>query len=99
MIFMQLFICQVTHFVIFLHQQWLIGYELTDTISVFTESAVHFLSSKKKIELLKQLENHKEENVPTIKLIVRDRVSRISCCVQCRNYKIKIQNVRLCSDW
>ncbi|KAJ6643723.1 FACT complex subunit spt16 [Pseudolycoriella hygida] len=54
-------------------QQWLIGYELTDTISVFTEDAVHFLSSKKKIELLRQLENHKEENVPSIKLTVRDR--------------------------
>lgn len=57
-----------------LHQQWLIGYELTDTIAVFTEDAVHFLASKKKIELLRQLENNKEENVPSIKLTVRDRV-------------------------
>lgn len=53
----------------------MLGYELTDTISVFTADNVYFLSSKKKIEFLKQVEGHKEDNVPTIKLLVRDRVS------------------------
>lgn len=52
----------------------MLGYELTDTISVFTSDCIYFLSSKKKIEFLKQVENHKEENVPEIKLLVRDRV-------------------------
>lgn len=42
---------------------------------MFTDDCIYFLSSKKKIEFLKQVENHKEENVPAIKLLVRDRVS------------------------
>lgn len=62
-------------------QSWLLGYELTDTITVFTVDCIYFLSSKKKIEFLKQVENHKEDNVPTIKLLVRDRVSPDSCLV------------------
>ncbi|XP_032592333.1 FACT complex subunit spt16 isoform X2 [Drosophila grimshawi] len=54
-------------------QLWLLGYELTDTISVFASDAIYFLTSKKKIEFLKQAQNISEEGVPEIKLLVRDR--------------------------
>ncbi|XP_064546218.1 FACT complex subunit spt16 isoform X2 [Drosophila montana] len=54
-------------------QLWLLGYELTDTISVFASDAIYFLTSKKKIEFLKQAQNITEEGVPEIKLLVRDR--------------------------
>lgn len=53
---------------------WLLGYELTDTITVFTTDTIYFLASKKKIEFLKQIENYKEEDVPTVKLLVKDKV-------------------------
>lgn len=56
-------------------QSWLLGYELTDTISVFSQDGIYFLTSKKKIEFLKQVENSKSDGVPEIKLLVRDRVS------------------------
>lgn len=56
-------------------QTWLLGYELTDTISIFAADGVYFLTSKKKIEFLKQIENCKADGVPEIKLLVRDRVS------------------------
>lgn len=54
-------------------QSWLLGYELTDTIMVFTEGAAHFLSSKKKIDFLRQAENNKDDNGISIKLLIRDR--------------------------
>ncbi|XP_030372702.1 FACT complex subunit spt16 isoform X2 [Scaptodrosophila lebanonensis] len=57
-------------------QLWLLGYELTDTISVFASDAIYFLTSKKKIDFLKQVENISEEGVPEIKLLVRDRTDK-----------------------
>ncbi|KAH8380500.1 hypothetical protein KR009_011142 [Drosophila setifemur] len=57
-------------------QLWLLGYELTDTISVFATDAIYFLTSKKKIEFLKQAQNITEEGVPAIKLLVRDRTDK-----------------------
>jgi hypothetical protein len=42
---------------------------------VLTENAVHFLASKKKIEFLKQISSPKEEEgVPSIKLLIREKV-------------------------
>ncbi|XP_017127199.1 FACT complex subunit spt16 isoform X2 [Drosophila elegans] len=57
-------------------QLWLLGYELTDTISVFASDAIYFLTSKKKIEFLKQTQNITEEGVPKINLLVRDRTDK-----------------------
>src|SRR5438045_2260432 len=56
-------------------QIWLLGYELADTITVFTEKGIFFLSSKKKIDFLKPLESGKENQkaVPAVTLLVRNK--------------------------
>ncbi|KAG1714064.1 FACT complex subunit spt16 [Nymphon striatum] len=56
-------------------QTWLLGYELPNTIIVLCHNAIYFLASDKKVDLLRNIENDKEnENgIPPIKLLVREK--------------------------
>lgn len=55
---------------------WLLGYELTDTIMVFTHDTVYCLASKKKIDFMKQADNPKDDGGINLKLLVRDRTDK-----------------------
>ncbi|CAH0383891.1 unnamed protein product [Bemisia tabaci] len=55
-------------------QLWLLGYELTDTVTVFTQNTIYFLASRKKIDFLRQIESAKDEaGLPSIKLLTREK--------------------------
>ncbi len=69
-------------------QIWLFGYELADTLIVFCANEIHILSSKKKIEFLRPLEGAlaKKEELPHLKLAIRNKVCHVYQLIQCSAY-------------
>ena len=59
-------------------QLWLFGYELADTLCVFCANEIHILSSKKKIDFIKPLEEvlSSRPELPKLKLYTRNKVSQ-----------------------
>lgn len=57
-------------------QLWLFGYELADTLCVFCANEIHILSSKKKIDFIKPLEELLAGRVelPKLQLYTRNKV-------------------------
>lgn len=56
-------------------QLWLFGYELADTLCVFCANEIHILSSKKKIDFIKPLEETlaSKPDLPKLKLYTRNK--------------------------